>query len=279
MQRVLFPAITVFWLTMNAWLVRTEFFAERDSGGEVPLAGVWHKILTAPDDSTLILLRQGRRIGHLRWVPNVGEELATGKTSPQDFMPEGAVTVLKDYSIDLDGNLDAGAATRVRFSAGAKFGTNHHWKEFSFKFGNRPSTWVVKASAARKKIEMHHSAFDQKDWERSFELEVLKRPELLLAALGLAGENAPLLPAFLAGPGGGDLKAAGGSLLGRFHWGANQDWLRLGHAKVRTYRIEARLGEGLRATAWISRVGELLKVELPGGVVMMNEALENLPGP
>lgn len=282
MQRTLFLVIAGFWLVMNALLIQSEYGSGRDSGSTVPLAGVWHKILTAPDDSALAVLHQGKRVGHLRWVPNVGEELATGKLANQEFMPEGMVGVLRDYSIDIEGNLHAGVTSRIRFTLGAKFDTNHHWKEFTVRAGNRPSLWSIKGSAQDQVVQIQHDSFDRRDWEQTISLEMLKNPDTLMAALGLAAGN-PLIGSKLPMPPAGlppvaDLKSAGESLLDRLKWKASQDWLTLGHSKVRVYKIEARLGEGgMKATVWISKVGELLRIDLPGEVVLVNEALEHFP--
>ena len=59
-------------------------------------------------------------------------------------------------------------------------------------------------------------------------------------------------------------------------WKARTDWLNIAHERVRAYRIEARLLDKYRAALVISRVGELMRVELPAGVQLVNETLTNL---
>ena len=50
----------------------------------------------------------------------------------------------------------------------------------------------------------------------------------------------------------------------------------LGRSRARVYRIEAQLFDRYRASIIVSRVGEILRVELPGNVILANEALANL---
>ena len=63
--RLTFFFITVFWVTMNTLLWRAEFGSARNEGSAVPLEMVWQKILTAPDNSSLNLFYEGRKVGFL----------------------------------------------------------------------------------------------------------------------------------------------------------------------------------------------------------------------
>ena len=125
LNRLLFFLIALFWITMNVLLWRSEFGSRGKLGSAVPVAVVWQKMLTAPDDSSLEITRQGKKIGFCRWVANVGEELATGKMSSEDFIPEGMVKALASYSVDVEGNVAYdGPANRVRFNWSSRFATN-----------------------------------------------------------------------------------------------------------------------------------------------------------
>src|SRR5437773_3244856 len=88
-NRFYFPLIALFWVVMNVLLWRAEFGGGNEAASAVSTEVVWQKILTAPDDSTLEISLNGKRIGYCRWVANVGEELATGKISSEDYVPEG----------------------------------------------------------------------------------------------------------------------------------------------------------------------------------------------
>ena len=66
------------------------------------------------------------------------------------------------------------------------------------------------------------------------------------------------------------------SLAGEFPPAHREDWLKLGRNPIRVFRIEAKLFDRFRAVFFVSPLGELLRVELPDDVVLMNDALINL---
>ena len=53
-------------------------------------------------------------------------------------------------------------------------------------------------------------------------------------------------------------------------WDSRQDWLKIGSAKLRCYRLQTRVLEKHQATIYVSRVGEILRVELPTNIVLQN---------
>ena len=59
-------------------------------------------------------------------------------------------------------------------------------------------------------------------------------------------------------------------------WTAQNDWLKMGQSNVRVYRLQAKLLDRFEAVIIISRVGELLKIFLPGEITLVNDALLNL---
>ena len=52
--------------------------------------------------------------------------------------------------------------------------------------------------------------------------------------------------------------------------------MKIGHAQVRVYWLRARLLDRYQIVVVVSRVGEILRVELPNGLLLVNEALSNL---
>ena len=59
-------------------------------------------------------------------------------------------------------------------------------------------------------------------------------------------------------------------------WEARQDWLKIGHARLRVYRLEARLPGERKIVVIVSRVGEILRVQLPNEIQLLNTSLVNL---
>jgi hypothetical protein len=87
----------------------------------------------------------------------------------------------------------------------------------------------------------------------------------------------PLLPALLAS---GGLPMSTNALarvsLG-LTWQARQDWLPAGRTRLRVYRLETRLLDRYRLRVYVSPVGEILRVELPGDILLQHETLNDFP--
>ena len=59
-------------------------------------------------------------------------------------------------------------------------------------------------------------------------------------------------------------------------WDARNDSLLIGGNRVRAYRLQTKLLDRWRVTFFISPVGELLRAEFPGELVLVNNALSGL---
>ncbi len=269
MSRFVFPLIAVFWVVMNVLLWRSEFGGRGEIGGAVPVEVVWNKILTAPDDSSLEISQRGTKIGYCRWRANVGEEIATGKVGSEEFQPEGRVKKLTGYTIDFDGNLVLGSQMgRVRFELHASFGTNHLWQGFTARMTGKAADIDLSGSAADEKLSLSvHS--DGSRWEREFSFSEARDPQVLMKEFGLA----PLLG--VLAPVGVSPQTSQQLSLG-LQWQASGDWLKIGRSRLRVYRLEAKLLDKYKAVVIVSRVGEILKVELPNDIRLVNEALSNI---
>jgi hypothetical protein len=265
LNRIVFAIILLFWLTMNVLLWRSEFSRVKHPGSPVSVETVWQKMLTAPDDSSLEIFRQGKRVGRCRWTASAGEELLTGGVPPDEFAPEGQVNRLASYSIDWEGSVALEELkSQVRFSLHGLFSTNHQWQEFSLRVGVRPSMWEVRTVEKQQSVTLKVEDEDG-PWERKYTFEELRNPQTLLRDFG-----APGFLGFLGGP--LRLPAASAITLG-LKWEARNDWLKIGRSQVRTYRLQTHLLDRYHATVFVSRVGELLRVELPTDIVLVNEAL------
>jgi hypothetical protein len=273
-RKVSFALITVFWITMNALLWRAEFVG-KEIGATIPVSLIWQKILTSPDDSGLAVNYKGERIGYVRWAPNIGEEAATGKTANENTEIEGRVKKLTGYTLHTDGNfmLPEGGG-RARFELDAKFAANDEWTEWTFKAIQRPNIWGLSANRKNETIELSIGE-GRATVKQMFHFADFQNPGKLIETLGIADElpvAAALLPNLTAISGGTNAPAL---KLG-MHWEGRQDWLQMGHSRVKVYQIRARLLERFEVTIIVSRVGEILRVDLPGEMSLVNEALINL---
>lgn len=267
-QRLILAGLALFWVTMNILLWRAEYAAKSQPGSPVDWRMVWHKILTAPDNSTLEITQRSKKLGQCRWAPNVGQEIASGKTAREDYLPEGRVQKLTGYSLDLEGSLElTPELNRFRFHLNLQFSTNQEWKEFTLRAGQRPQFWDLRSSAAEQSLQVRIET-EQGKWERTFSFSELSQPEKLLSEFGLQ-----LLPGILPKF---DLRS--GAAPGRLGitWEARMEWLKMAHASTRVYRLQGRLLDRYQAVVLVSRAGEILRVELPNNIVLLNEALSRL---
>ncbi len=270
LKRLYFPLVILFWTTMNVLLWRSEFASRTSSGAPVPLALVWDRILTAPDDSPLQLYHNGQRLGSCRWAANVGEELAAGKTSTADTEVEGRVQKSSGYTIDFEGNTLLGDSPhRLRFNCHAGFGPDRTWSDLSARLVMRPDVWEARASVKEQTLVLKSTG--AANWERTLTFAELSRPETLLATLGVPLPTSWLGGLLPSGPGGRVATLALG-----LNWEARSDWLDVGHSRVRVYRLRARLLDKYEAVVIVSRVGEILRVELPDGLLLVNDAIAGL---
>ncbi len=264
-------AVTAFWITMSLWLWRTESGQRRQPGG-VPVSVVWKKVLTAPDASRLEILYKTNSIGSCHWRPDVGQELATGALLMDDNPLEGMVEELSHYSLDLEGTMTLpDFPTRVRFSFRLRLDTNQTWQTFDAHISMRPDLYELSASAAAQTVRLRVDAGGDQ-MNRTFAFSDFQHPQKLLTEFG-----GPMLPAMIAAMGvplgaTNSLSAASFGL----RWEARNDSLLVGKNRVRAYRLQTRLLDRYRITFFISPVGELLRAEFPGDLVLINEALMGL---
>ena len=276
MRRLAFLAITAFFITMNVLLWRSEFRPQGE-GTTVPLAIVWERILRAPDDSDLEIFQRKKKVGHLRWAANAGETATTNAPASDDNLQEGMVRKVGGYTIDiLDGRIDLGESLkRLRFTMNTTFTTNHQWQAFAVQFVQRPVSLDIGASATNETVTVTYRQGDDTT-QRTLTFAQLRDPKALLQAV--AG---PIPLGLLTGGLLGGLSEAGASpeiaalpalqkLSLGLQWDSRQDWLKIGSAKLRCSRLQTRLLEKHQATIYISRVGEILRVELPNDIVLQN---------
>lgn len=261
-----FYLIASFWLLMNVLLWKSEFQAAHTLGNSVPVEVVWQKILTAPDDSALEIMMGGKKMGFCRWIPNIGEEVATGKASTDEL--EGMVKRLSGYNLNVEGNfLLPDSQGRFRFEFKGQFTTNKTWKEWKLKAIRRPSAWEIHAVSATQTVKLRESEGDS-NWEYTFTMQDLQNPRKILAELGLESFAGMLSSLGFSG--------ANSNLSLGLKWNAQHDFLKIGHSDVRVYRIQGDLLDRYRIVLWISLVGEVMRVELPDQIVLLNDALINI---
>jgi hypothetical protein len=265
LSRVKLVVLTAFWVTMNVLLWRAEYGRTPALGSTVPPHVVWDKILTAPDSSSLTIFHKGRKIGFCHWITSVGEDLA--KMSSGETPPEGMVPKIAGYRLELNGNVMLSDVDRLRFDSYLKLGTDRNWQEFDVRIGLRPSSWEVQSAAAEKTVCFSWRD-DTEKFKRVIKFSELENPEALLQEF-----FGPLGAGVLSGL---DLRPApnrSGLRSLAVNWEARNDSAKLGHSSIRAYRLQASLLDRFAVVVFVSRVGEILRVELPDGIVLANDQL------
>src|SRR5262249_46468217 len=154
----------------------------------------------------------------------------------------------------------------VRFESALTLTTNQLWQEFNLRIVLRPTVLEVHTSAAEQRVRFAVDDGDEK-YERVIKFTDLQNPQALLRELGgpIAGG---ILNNFALGaqPQRAGLEAG-------LKWEGREDSMRIGHSPVRTYRLRARLLDKYEITIFVSRVGEILRLELPDEILLINDQL------
>ena len=267
-RRISFPLIALFWVLMNLLLWRSEFAGRDEPGSVVPSELIIEKVLSAPDDSPLEITHHGRKVGYCRWQASVGESVQARSPTEEEQL-EGMIKRPSEYVVDWDGNvLLEQMGGRFRFELHGNFATNLVWKRLAARVSQRPVSWEMRADARDQQIHFLLDDGDEKV-ERHFQFADLRHPEKVLRDFGIPPGLIPQIGLL-------SLSNTGTNLALGLRWEARHDWLKVGHARVRVYRLQARLLDRYQASVIVSRVGEILRVDLPDEWVLTNDALSSL---
>ena len=291
-KKLFMGAVTLFWIAMNVALWRMEYGGSDQSGSKIPMDMVWDKILTAPDGSGLAVTYKGERIGFFRWTPTVKEPAFGGSgASGDNTYVEGMVKEPLGYFVHLEGSLTLPdeESTRIRLEWKLDLKNETDWNEVYFSLDNRRVESGVEMSmkSASEELEFRFGG-PRNRTSVTLTRDDLKDPRKMLARFGLSWA-APMLEGLamnsLTGMAGGSQKlmeketiqsAARIPLSLALDWEARMDWKHFGSARVRVYRLSARLFEGEEMVLVVSRVGEIIEGSLPGGITFQNDQLLGL---
>lgn len=264
MSRVVMIVVTGFWLTMNVLLWQTEF-GSRKNGGTVPVETVWEKILTAADDSSLTVYHEGKLVGacHLRTA--VGEEWS--RISDEN-MPAGPPDKSRGYHLRVDGSAVLPQLTnRVRFEGELKLDKTRQWQELSTRVTMRPVTWEIHSIAAQQTVHLKAQGLAE-GFDVVLQFSDLKNPAVLTyKLLGPAAAELAAEAGLHAVPTDTSTRAFG------LKWKAQEDLIRIGRTAVQVYRLRTQVMDRYEVSVIVSRAGEILRVELPGEVTLVNDRL------
>jgi hypothetical protein len=254
-----FILVAAFWVAMNVLLWRAEY-GSRNGGITVPLDLVCRKILTAPDPSSMSVYQDGQKMGFCEFSTSVEQEMA--KLDEDNPPPEGLIA-RAGYQIRLTGNVAFGDFTnRVKFDGRVQFSSRREWRELNLKFSTHSIAVEIHSLATNQTVSVQITADGATD-SRVFTFADLQNPDTLLHAFGgysgggnWGGLDLPALPPASAG------------LAQGIPWEARRVRLMIGREAVSAYRLETRVLDRT-IIIHVSTLGEILRVELPGGITAM----------
>ncbi len=250
--RVTFFLIAAFWVMMNVLLWRAEY-GSHGSEISVPVDLVWRKILTAPDVSSLTVYRDRRRAGYCQISTSVEQAMAA--LDENTVPPEGLVAK-SGYQIHINGNMSFGAITnRVRFDGRLQFSSNRAWRELNLKVSTPDAAVDIHSVAAEQTMHFKITS-EAVNFDHVLSFADLQNPNALLRALGggLAGTlDLPVRPSSPA------------TVADTIKWEAHRDRITIAREPVTAYRLETSVLDH-PIVFYVSSLGEILRVELPGGV-------------
>ncbi len=275
MSRLWLVMVALFWGIMNVLLWRSEYGDASALGSSLPVEVVWEKIVETPDASGLEIRQNGKKIGYCRWtviqetpIDDAAEtELALG----QDEL-DGMIEEILGYQIQLEGNLSTGAEVGRYL----RFGFSTHlekdartWTTADLRMGKKGNWLQLSSENGRDQLKILHT-YEGAQSEFNFSFDDLKNPGALLQGLGLPMPwiGIPLMSGLP------DFNME--ELSVGVNWEAGSEFVTVAHTRVRVYYLRAKLLEGYSVNLMISRAGEILRAELPNGIVLVNESFTNL---
>jgi len=257
--RGIFLLVTAFWVAMNVLLWRVEY-GSRSRGTPVPLDLVCRKILTAPDASSLSVYQGGQKIGFCEFSTSIEQEMA--RLDADKPPPEGLVA-RAGYQIRLNGNVAFGDFTnRVKFDGRVEFSPRREWRELRLKLSTHFATVEIHSQATNQTVTVQILSASG-PVSRVFTFADLQNPETLLRLLD---EN--FFGGFWSDLDLSALPATSAVFAREIPWEARRDRLMIGREFVSAYRLETRLLDR-PLVIHVSTLGEILHVELPGGITAM----------
>jgi hypothetical protein len=251
--RLTFLGIVAFWLTMNVWLWQSEFGAH---GGDtpVPVQLVWRKILTAPDASSLSVYQNGDRMGYCEFSTGVGQQMAA---FDEDRPPPEGFSTRAGYQIHLAGNVALGDFTnRLKFDSRIKFTPAHQWQEVNLKITSRLAVIEIHSLATNQTAHVKFTNDGLPVLERDFTFADLQNPGALVRTL-----TGNVADGFFGAFDLPEIMPAAQNL----GWDARRTRVKIGTEAVPVYRLETSM-LGHPVIVDVSTLGEILRVELPGGI-------------
>ena len=267
-QKIFFLASLVFFMVMNVLLWRS-YYGQKDLALPIPVEVVTRRMFSATDDSNLDILHHGAKVGYCRWSPQTISQVAA-PASPGSALPEGMIGTITAYSISFDGTIAFGDIERVRFNFSMELDTNFVWRSVQARLATPDSRVEATSTAGDDSVHLTLTQGNQVR-QQVFTLAELQNPRTLLRGLGGGVLAQALGVAGFAFP----RAQTGGFSLG-LDWEAHTDRQRMGNTSFPVYRLQTAVLGDYAFRAVVLPSGELLRVELPDEIVLVNDKLTSM---
>jgi len=264
-QKLYFIFVGLFFVLMNVLLWRAEF-GDQEFSVPVPIESVIRRLLETADDSTLEIRHHGKKIGYCRWAISLRTDSTEVMGSSPD-VPEGMVTGVTGYDIDLDGNVAFNQRGDWHFTYSLVLNTNQQWKDMHLRISKPPAKWEVTSSAQMETVTFQVTR-ESNVQEYSYRFHELGDP--LKIFRDMAGAFWPSTIDLLGLP---MTQFQNLSPQLGLHWEAYTDRHLIGHSHVPVYRVEAPLLDKFKITIFMQKSGEILRVVFPDELVLINDKL------
>jgi len=273
--RLWFLFVTGFFVAMNVLLWRSEY-GRRAIGSPVPPETVWRRLLESSAGANLEIRHRGQRLGSCEWRPSILELPVGGDSS----IPEGMVRQITGYRLDLErGSIYLKEFTHVGFDFDLTLRTNYDVQRFqanlSVRFRSEPRLrYTIRADADKQELSIRPPLTDEGEGrgEQVITFAELRDPDRLLRRLG-----GPLVAATLTSLGLSLSQFRGSPASLGLQWQAHKGHrVPMGRARVPVYRLQARWLERYELNLYVAESGEIVRVDLPDELVLLNGKLTTL---
>lgn len=253
--RIAATMVVGFWVVMMTALVRTEYLGER-GGPEVPAKLVLKKIFSQESPARLNVFYQNELIGFCK--VEVSPVAADG---PQPAVLPAAYRVDSSLVLTLD---RFGFGSPLRAEGETYFNAQYGVTAYQLSVKVDDLRLVLAGDTATRKVSMDLTAPGTRD-RREFDLGQLSGAGLA-GVLGLPGLGM-LNPGVLTNATAATGRNSATVRMGRLPIGSDHE---------DAYLVAARLNESLWARIWISKQGEVLKVDTPFQVTLLADTLTEI---
>jgi len=255
--------ILIFWVSVNLLLWRLEFGNTFFASEVISPDQFLFKVLTSPDYSMMVIKHHGTNVGEFNWMCDIVDAQNNLNRKLRDI--EGRIDTISSYSIRVELNLNHIEPLRnLKLGVDLNLSTNYVVNEFSAKLNLKPFSWRVSYNSAEGIFKITDLSLE-KPKEFSISNNDINNPRKILETLGITPDIAAIfLPA--------DLGMKINSFKRKLEYDCSLARIKIGNTYINGFKCQIKLSENSSIRIYINKVGEIIKIELPNYIVLLNRA-------